>query len=302
MGFSIFGNKKDAVYKTTIPHNDYSRVELSNSVLDRLFIDEDITIPVDTNAPDGWGYRTVMHANFDKNIEGGSVQANNYSIDKIIFQRREVDEVDWQDIGAVEYNPNEQLLYEVIDKNIQNDFTYQYALQPVTSTVVGNRVVSDEVTADFEGVFLSDKDSNYKLLYNIELDSISHNVANSIITPLNSKYPIVVDGGLDYRSGGLQSLFVTANTLDGDKQQVDIKAEKLSRDRLLRFLKNQKPKILRQSDGETMLIRVTNVPETTHVKGSKGLATVSFNYVEIGDMNEETLRANDMLIDLEDEY
>ena len=204
--------------------------------------------------------------------------------------------------GEIEYDPSERLLYEIIDKNIQNDFEYQYSLLPMAGDVLGNRVISDEITADFEGIFLSDKNNNYKLMYNIETNAIQHNVANAILEPLNSQYPIIIDGNLDYRSGGVKALFVSTDTANRHDGKVSIKAEKLGRERLMKFLKNRKPKVLRQSNGETMLIRIVDKPQEEHMNNVNGIAYVSFSFVEIGSMDSETLKANDILIGLEEEF
>lgn len=302
LGYSMFHGKDNLVYKTNVYHPSYNKLELKDMTVDELYIDEDITIPYTIDKPDGWNYRTTIDAKFNDSLEGGSVQANNFQIEKVRFQRRLTDEVEWQDVGEIEYKPNEQLLYEVIDKNIQNDFEYQYSILPITSTVLGNRVVSDEIIADFEGIFLSDKNNNYKLFYNIETDSVQHNISIASLKPLNSRYPIIIDGNLDYKSSGIKALFISAETADRNDGKVTIRAEKLGRDRLMKFLKNRKPKVLRQPNGDTMLIRIIDNPQEEYVNNITGIAYVSFKFEEVGGMDSETLKANDILIGSEEEF
>lgn len=302
LGYSIFHGKDNLVYKTNVYHPSYSKLELKNMIVDEIYIDEDITIPYTIDKPDGWNYRTVIDAKFNNSLEGGSVQANNFQIEKVRFQRRLTDEVVWQDVGEIEYKPDDQVLYEVIDKNIQNDFEYQYSILPITATVLGNRVVSNEIVSEFEGIFLSDKNNNYRLFYNIETDSMQHNISTATLEPLNSQYPIVIDGNLDYRSGGIKALFVSTETANRNDGKVTIRAEKLGRDRLMKFLKNRKPKILRQPNGETMLVRIVDKPQEEYMNNITGIASVSFRFVEIGGMDSETLKSNDILIGLEEEY
>lgn len=299
IGYNFFGEENNLIYKTEIYHPSYNKIELKNLTLDELFIDEDVTIPCTVNKPDGWNYRTVLDAKFQNSLEGGSIQANNFQIEKIRFQRREVDDVEWQDVGEIKYTPNEKILYEMIDKNIQNNFEYQYSLLPMTATVLGNRVISDEIIANFEGVFLSDKNNNYKLIYNIETDALQHNTSNAILEPLNAQYPIVIDGNLDYKSGGIKALFVSTDTANRHDGKVSIKSEKLKRDKLMKFLKNKKPKVLRQDNGETMLIRIVDKPKEEYVDNITGIAYISFKFVEVGGMDSETLKANNMLVGLE---
>lgn len=302
LGYSMFHGKDNLVYKTNVYHPSYSKLELKNMIVDEIYIDEDITIPYTIDKPDGWNYRTVIDSKFNNSLEGGSVQANNFQIEKVRFQRRLADEVEWQDVGEIEYKPDDQILYEVIDKNIQNDFEYQYSILPITATVLGNRVVSNEIVSEFEGIFLSDKNNNYRLFYNIETDSMQHNISTAILEPLNSQYPIVIDGNLDYRSGGVKALFVSAETANRNDGKVTIRAEKLGRDRLMKFLKNRKPKILRQPNGETMLVRIVDKPQEEYMNSITGIASVSFKFVEIGGMDSETLKSNNILIGLEEEF
>lgn len=302
LGYNVFGMKGNEVYKTQIHHSSYSQLNLSNMTLDEIFVDEDITIPYTVDKNSGWNYRTVLNAKFNGNLEGGSVQANNFQIDRVRFQRREADNVEWEDIGEMEYRPNEQLLYEVIDKNIQNNFEYQYSLLPMTQTVLGNRVVSEEIVADFNGIFLSDKNNNYSLIYDQETQQIDNNLSNAVVTPLNSRYPIVIDGNLDYKSGSISAFFISTDSDKANSGEIRVKVEKLGRDRMMKFLKNKKPKVLRQPNGETMLIRVVDTPQEDISNVANGIANINFSFVEIGGMDSETLKANDILLGIQEEF
>lgn len=302
MGYSLFGDSQSLVYKTELHHPSYNKIDLSNMTLDEIFVDEDIAIPFTAEKNEGWNYRTVVNAKLQNSIEGGSVQANNFQISAIRFQRREIDEVEWQDIGEVEYRPNEQLLYEVMDKNMQNNFEYQYSLLPITQSVLGNRVVSESVTAEFSGIFLSDKNNNYSLIYDDINQTIENNISNSIVTPLNSKYPIVIDGNADYKSGSINGVFISTSKDKMNNGEMSIKMEKLSRDKTMKFLKNKKPKVLRQPSGETMLIRIVDNPQEDVYNINTGMSHINFNFVEIGGMDSETLKANDILLGIQEEF
>lgn len=302
LGIDLIGDKGATIFEPTIYHSAYKKMEVSNILIDELFVEESIEIPFDAKFHEKWNFRTVLKAQFKGNLEAGSVQANNFEIEKIRFQRRDKNDVEWQDIGDLDYRPDKQLLYEVIDKNIQNDFEYEYAILPLTATVTGRRIISDPVKADFEAIFLSDKENNYALLYNVSSDSINHNISSVAVELLNSQYPVVIDGNLNYKSGGITALFVSADTEDRKDGKVTINAEYLGRKRLMDFIKNRKPKVLRQPNGETMLIRVVNTPQEIPEGQIEGLASVQFNFVEVGGMDFDTLRANDILFQTEEEY
>src|SRR5699024_9722027 len=131
----------------------------------------------------------------------------------IRIQKREWDKMEWQDVAEIDYDPYDKLLFEGIDKYVANDFVYQYSILPITATIVGNRVVSNDEKAQFEDVFISDKDSNYKLLYDIELSEFESHVANAVFEPRNSKYPIVVHSNLDYATFDVTATFITAESI-----------------------------------------------------------------------------------------
>ncbi len=303
IGIDLFGYKLHGnAFLTDVYHPNYNKIELMNMVLDEIYIDEDVDIDNRTEKPDGWNYRTVLDAKLQGNLEGGSVQAGGVQIEQIRFQKRRSDELYWEDVGVIAYRPNEQLLYEVIDKFIQNDFTYQYSLVPYTANVMGNRVVSGEITAYFEGVFLSDKNNNYRLLYDIETDDIEHNIASAILQPLNSKYPIVSYGETNYRSSGITATFLSAETVNRDNGTVSVKMEKLGRQKLMDFLTNQKPKALRHQNGEIILMNIIGNPREIPDNKINGKMSVSFNFVEVGSTDSETLKQNDMLIGFEEEF
>ena len=303
MGYNLFGSPDKRCYQHRIFHTSYDEISVSNMIIDDLFVDEDvIKIPFTPDADIEWTYKTIMRAQFKGNLEAGSVEANNFEIERIRFQRRQKDGVEWQDIGDLNYSPDKKLLYEVIDKNIRNDFEYEYALLPLTNSVSGRRIISNPITADFEAIFLSDRENNYSLLYNTTSDSINHNISSVAIELLNSQYPIVIDGNLDYKSGGITALFVSAETENKKDGTVSINAEVLGRQKLMSFLKNKKPKVLRQPNGEIMLIRVVDKPQEIPEGKIEGLASVQFNFVEVGGMDFDTLRANDILLQIEEEF
>lgn len=295
IGFNAFGEENNLAFDDRICHLNYNKLEITKGMIDQIYIDEDITIPYSTDKPNEWRYQTVLNAKFNGNLEGGSVEADNIQIEKIRFQRRRWDELEWQDVAEIEYKPNEKLLYEAIDKYIANDFIYQYSMVPMTSTIMGNRIVSDEITAKFEGVFISDKNSNYMLLYDIELSDIENNIGNAIFEPLNAKYPITVHSNLDYETFNVTSTFISAETAKTDGAHIDIRMERLGKDRLLKFMKNGKPKVYRDHHGRLKLVSVVGKPKEIPNNQIGGIAKLSFSLVEIGDMDSETLKANNLL-------
>ncbi|MGJ0846653.1 hypothetical protein ACR77J_08190 [Tissierella praeacuta] len=295
IGFNAYGEDDNLAFDNRLCHTSYNRLEIKGGIIDQIYIDEDITIPYSTEKPDGWLYSTVLNARFKNSLEGGSIEAGNTQIERIKFQKRKWDELDWQDIGELEYNPKHQLLYEVIDKYVANDFVYQYSIVPIASTIIGNRITSEEVKVEFDSVFISDKDSNYQLLYDIELSDIQYNNPSAIFEPRNTQFPIVVYSNLDYATFDITATFISTETTKTGGNNVDIRMERLGKDKLLKFMKNGKPKVYRDIHGNLKLVTVVGSPKEIPYNNIGGISKLSFSLVEIGNMDSETLKSNNML-------
>lgn len=292
IGFNAFGEVNNLAFNNRLCHPTYNKLEITGGMIDEIYIDEDIEIPYTIEKPNEWGYKTVINAKFAGNLEGGNIEANNFRVEKIRFQRRRWDELEWHDVAEIEYLSDRKRIYEALDKYIANDFIYQYSIIPVAASVFGNRIVSNEVRAEFEGVFISDKESNYKLLYNLEISDMQHNIATNVYEPQGSRYPIVVYGALDYVSFDVTATFITAEALNGN---ISIQMERVNRDKLLAFMKNGKPKVYRDHHGNLKVVSVVGTPKETPNNQRGGIATLTFSLVEIGNADSETLKSYNLL-------
>lgn len=285
IGYSFFDG---SCFETAICLPSYYSLEVSEGVIDQVYADENLNVDVSSSKPNDFTYTTIINAKFRNNLEGGSIENSGLQVEKILFQKRKSDELTWIDIGEINYEPNSKDFYEMLDKYVANDFEYEYSLVPITGNVKGLRVISEPIRVSFDGYYLTDKDYNYKLIYNAELGSIDHVIPTSVFEPFGSKYPIVTYGTLDYRQGSLSALFLTDASVINNK--IQIYNEKIERQKLMTFLKNRKPKMFRGANGELMLIAIIDNPREEPHNGLHGLAKVSFSFVEIGDINNENLR------------
>jgi hypothetical protein len=295
IGYNMFGEGK--VFDTLIGLPSFSRMEAYQGLLNEIYIDENPDFIFVIDRPEGWAYSTVLMAQFQNTLEAGSVIAGGFTIDGIKLQKRRWDELEWHDVGEFSYEGSTSVLYEVYDKIIANDFLYEYSLIPLAADVTGNRVITPPVRAEFEGVFLSDKDNNYQLLFDANVETINHISQNTKFEPLNSKYPIVVYSNLDYAEWGITATFISTHTVaDQSNRQVNIRMEQLDRNKLLQFLNNKKPKIYRDMHGNLKLVSVIdNITEEPN-SHAPGIATLGIKLVEIGDFDSDTLRLYDLLV------
>lgn len=298
IGLDMFGLKDGSVLNLGVPHTSYEQLEITGGLIDDIFVDESIEIPFTIDKPEGWTFSTVMFARLQNNLEGGSAEASGLIIESIKFQKRKWNELNWIDVGELEYEQGNKSVRKLLDKVVSNDAIYEYSIIPVTSSVEGKRVLSEEVVVDFEGVFISDGDFNYRLLYDLETSDIDHNTPSSVIEPLNAKYPIVTYSNLDYASFNVEATFISAQTFleqSSGKRQVSIRMEKIGREALLKFIKNKKPKVYRDKNGVLKLVSVVGKPQEKPLNGVDGIAKIAINFIEIGEINSETLAMYDML-------
>ena len=287
IGLDFYGlEESGTTFQTNVADTGYIELHIENGLVDEVYADDNINFEFTTNKPTEWNFSTILDGKFDNSLEAGNISGQGYSIQSIKIQKRKIDDSKWIDVAILPYNSSFED-YSIIDNYVANDESYIYALIPITSTVLGERVLSNQVDVEFEGMFLSDKTHNYHLLYDVSVPNITHNTVSNVFELPASKYPIITTSQIDYVSFPVEATVVTEGSSYG---QIDIKAEKQARENLMDFIKNRKPKVYRDDLGEIRLIMVTDKPQIVHLDGARGIAKISFNATEIGDINDsETL-------------
>lgn len=296
IGYTFFSDPQEPhVFNTQYGLAKYTKAELSHGIYDELFIDEDIASSKSIDKPTSWSYTTVLNALFQANLEAGSVSASGFTIESILVQKRKLDELYWENIQVIPYVTGEKTLYEAIDRYVQNDYTYEYSIVPLSSSVTGNRTISNKVKSQFDGNFITDKDNNFHLIYDFELGNIQHNSPSATHEPLNSQYPIVTYSNTDYRSSSITCHILTNSSMVNG--ELDVKNEHIQRKRIMSFLKNKRSKVLRLASGEIMMITIVDNPTEELNNSILGLGKISFSFVEVGNVDTSTLIENGLIDD-----
>lgn len=283
LGYSYFNTKFNSVNAV----NRFYRMEISNGIFDEIHTRENSNIPYSTDKQD-WQYDTVMLAKFQNSLEAGSIDLGGLEIEKLKFRKRRIEELQWTDVAEVDFNPDVRV-YIIYDRYVEANQPYEYSIVPITSTVTG-KSINSEMTPEFDGIWLTDKASNYQLLYNLEQGDVQHNSQNAKFEPLDSKYPIIVYSNMDYVTSSIKAMVVSPNSMNG---QIDKRQEKLNRDNWMKFLKNHKPKLLRGTNGDFRMITVTGNPREIPNNNLNGyIAEVDFEVTEIDEITTETLIKN----------
>ena len=296
MDYNFFGFEHGGqFFDTPIATDMLDEIEISEGVYDEVYINLDTTIPANNERPLMWSLTTIMDAKFTGDLDAGSVSADGFKVTKILLYRSIVGTSDWEAIGHFDYD-DEYNVYDYVDRYVQNGASYQYAIVPVANEILGDKLISDPIMSEYEGIFLTDKNENRRFEYDISLGDITYNKSSSVTQPINGQFPIISFGNSNYRSGSLSVLPLSKSTVDMAGASIDKLAEQINRQEWLDFINNSRGKILRMDSGVLMLVSTQNAV-ASHKEGDllRDLASISFDFIEIGKVNFETMVRHDLI-------
>lgn len=290
IGYNIFGKGLHGqFFDTAIPTTQIDELTIGAGIYDELYISLDTTISNVNNKPTEWFLKNIINPKFQGNLEAGSLSANNHKVTEIQLYRRKVgDQKDWTLIGRFSYEFKSNV-YSVVDNTAENDAYYQYAIVPIADDVTGELTISDPVHVEYKGVYLTDLDNNYRLQIDFEMGDVKYNKNSSTMTPLNGEFPVMVFGNQNYRTGNVTFLPITQEQIDAGGTTIDGRAERIQRDKVVNFLNNGKAKILRNDNGDIMIIATSGVESTPMEHQLMDVHSVAFDYTELGKVNSQTL-------------
>lgn len=293
--YNFFGLDEGACFDTPICTEMLDELAMNQGTYDEIYVDLDTTIPNTTDKPTKWQIQTILNAKFKGDLDAGSVGADGFTVTHIQMYRSVYGSGQWDLQAQFDYDP-EYNVYDYIDRYVQNGTTYQYAVVPVANQVQGDMLMSDAVSVQYEGIFLTDRKENRRLEFDIELGEVNYNSSSSINEPLNGQYPIAVFGNTNYRSGSLSTLPLSKATIAMAGAGIDKLQEQINRNKWIDFINNRKAKVLRMDSGVLMLI-ITQNPKVSHKDSEtlRDLASISFDYLEIGDLTFNMMLNNDLV-------
>jgi hypothetical protein len=247
-----------------------------------------------------WGINTVLLAQFKNNLLAGTMGIDGYDISQIKVMKRKKNETIWQTFFTLDYNDDVDL-YTVIDRLIESEEDYEYCLQPVAvddenNEIKGGITLPQEIYISYEKTHIFDNTETFDLIYNVTFGAITNQIGANTVETLSSPYPYVIYGQSNYLKGNIECLLVSEESATG---QIDIRSEKELRNKIITFLNNRRCKVLKKSDGIYMLIQIIGTPTITPLEGVLGVYQISFEYVEVGDINDAKKLSN---INLEFNY
>lgn len=289
LGTTFFCGKHTLLPPATNVTN-FDSVSITDGKYDHLYMSTNPTNTLEDIDKD-WTYDTRLNASFEKDLEAGSVGFSTKNTDKIVIKTREKGTFDWRTIHTVDVVDNEDFNFIWNYPYSRNLSTNEYMLVSMINGIENSYFIIEAKT-EFEGYFIVDKDNIYGTIFNIQLTDTTQNINVATLPLLNNRYPSVyMNADTNYTSGTTSGCWLKFDT---EKSEADIEAGVMYRQEVMQWLCNGMPKILKLEDGRIYLIKVVGQPTDTN-EGHKDLRRISFDWVEIGDVNDpKTLYMNNL--------
>lgn len=287
IGFNSFNGYYP--FDANVSSYDFTYLEARQAIVDEISADlGNKEFTVDKGS---WQANTVFLATLNSTLEAGNLSMGGSDVDTLRFKKRKKGELQWLLIDEVPYS-KDQISYVVRDRLARSNIEYEYAIVPVTGNVEGE-IIQNSIVALHEGLWVVDANNSVNIFCEVEYGTVNHNTNTNVFELLDNRYPIVVTGELDYTSGSNSGRLLAKESWD--KYSMDYDAELNLRESVLKFMKNGKPKILKNDKGRYYLIIANNVKEEPYDLDNASV-TLSFNWTEIGDAEDlETLISCDLL-------
>lgn len=299
IGYDFLGSRPSLFFDSAIPTNQLDDIILREGIYDELYISLDTAISKQNSRPKGWFLKNIMHAEFEGDLESGSLDADGHEITKIQIYRRVFGDGDdgWTLVGQFDYS-HDYNVYSFVDITAKNETVYEYATVPVAGTVVGEKEKSDPVYVEYNGVFISDLDKNFKIQFDYEQGEIKYNKNFATFNPLNGEFPVVVYGNQNYRTGDITFLPLSETQIKSHGTKINGREERIVRDTVTDFLNNGKSKILRNDNGDIMIIGVSDVHTNVKHQAMPDIQSVTFSFTELGDIDSGSLVSSGLIGDV----
>lgn len=266
--------------------NNVTTVQVQNGIFDHFHLTNNTTNDYSPIKNMEWAYLDIIVANFDNNINGGNVDFLLQYLTAIKVKRRIKGTFNWVTLKTVAVKAFEDLNFAFNDYIAANNTDYEYALVPILNGAEGD-YITNSITSQFKGVFICEKDSIYKFYAGVSYGTGKRVKKIGVFEPYGSKYPIIVaNAKTNYYSN---SISFTVLPLDYEENRIMDRYEinKLTEE-ILNYITDNKAKIIKDWNNSIHLVYPSSEPNITYDNNwGMGKVDISFDYVEVGDANNE---------------
>ena len=276
----------------------FSQMTIQNMNVDNMDTTSDTTRVYSRNFPT-WDYYTKINCNFNGNLNGGNISMLLSTLEGIKVKRRLSGTFEWITLYFSQATDVGSLSFIYDDKYCPNGLYFDYAVVPVlTGSIEGDYIINANNKSSFDGCFICDKDSIFKLYNACSYPTITNSLTAGILTPIGRRYPILVYNTENNFESGTFSGNLLGYDFE-DTRRIDRADVQEQTNDYKTFIHNRKPKILKDWNGKIQLIGVTGaIVETPDLISGK--TNVSFAWAEQGQYNDQSDLYDNGLIEVEE--
>lgn len=204
----------------------------------------------------------------------------------------------------------------IIDYTVEQGITYKYSIQQFNKYgVYSERLLSNEVVADFEDLFLYDGKRQLAVRFNPKVATFKQNRVEQKTETIGSQYPFIVkNGAVDYKELSISGLisyqmdamekFMTKDELELPFNQFDktrypmrdlitdnLRAERVFKTEVLKWLNNGELKLYRSPAEGNFIVRLMNITTSPNDTLGRMLHTFSCQAYEIAPFSYDALKS-----------
>lgn len=283
-GYS-FVSGKDVL--NPMPTNiNINSVKIQNGVFDGLNATRDTSFDYEIIFPK-WGYDSIFISDFkNSGLNISNIDFTFEQLTSIKIKRRKKGDFKWTTINEIKVDTLGDLSKLTKDFMLPSLETFEWALVPILNGIEGDYIVGS-LTTEFNGVFITDLSNNFKLDKNVGYGNRASIQSIGQVIPLGRKYPVIIKNGkADYETGSINGMLLGEdydNTHEINRKDIVEQINKFSD-----FLKNGKPKIIKDWNGSIWMAMIIGNPSVTYNNSyGMGIATVGFEWVEQGKYDNE---------------
>lgn len=194
------------------------------------------------------------------------------------------------------------------DYFISQGIKYKYGIKAVNHEGIKTQLLeSDYIVADFEDMFLIDKELNLKIRYNPKISTYKTVKQENKIETLGNQYPYIIRNGLSkykempisglisFQMDDFNQVFNDNNNIIKDFYDTDLVGENIKKERLFKnyildWLNNNQYKILKTPTEGNFIIQLMNINLTPVDSLGRMLHSFSATAYEVNDYNLENIK------------
>lgn len=261
---------------------DLNDTRIENGIFNHVNITSDTLLQYTKDIPTKWDFDTILDANLNGELNGGNIDDMLARASAIRIKRREVGDFNWITLKEIPISIMKDFDFTLNDILNENGVEYEYAFVPIIDGNEG-KYITETVFSQFNGVFLCDLTTFYRFYSRVSYGDTTSVQKVGVFEPTGSKYPIVImNSETSYKQGSVTGLVVNDSFYNDGR--IDREETVKKRNLLDKFLKNKRAKILKDWNGNFILVMIIGNPITSF-DNSYGMGTVStsFEWVEQGD-------------------